>query len=210
MNHFPRLLTAFTAGLAFVACDATDTPADFDSDLETTSAATVAFDGASIELASIDIISNPIPCLRDYAEPDDRLEMAVAAEFDSPLARSACENDVDFFVMDLEAGQAADVVARFNRAEGDIEVVVSAPDGKFMGASEIRSDRAEVSFVAEEAGEHRIAELHQAASAWGQGLLDKAGVEKTRHDELLANASDQLAERAKDMDKRRKVAVAAT
>ncbi|MCP4873753.1 MAG: hypothetical protein GY898_34125 [Proteobacteria bacterium] len=156
MNHFPRLLTAFTAGLAFVACDATDTPADFDSDLETTSAATVAFDGASIELASLDIISNPIPCLRDYAEPDDRLEMAVAAEFDSPLARSACENDVDFFVMDLEAGQAADVVARFNRAEGDIEVVVSAPDGKFMGASEIRSDRAEVSFVAEEAGEHRI------------------------------------------------------
>lgn len=156
MNHFPRLLTAMTAGLAFVACDATQTPGDLDAAIDSSSAATVAFNGASLELASLDIISNPIPCLRDYAEPDDRLDVAVGTEFDSPLARSACENDVDFFVMELEAGQSADVVARFNRAEGDIEVVVSGPDGKFLGASEIRSDRAEVSFVAEVAGEHRI------------------------------------------------------
>jgi hypothetical protein len=116
----------------------------------------VAFDGVSLELASLGILGNPIPCFQDSAEPDDRIEEAVAAVFDSPMARSACNNDVDFFTMELEAGQAADVVARFNRAEGDIEVVVTGPDGSFLGASEIRGDRAEVGFRAERAGAHRI------------------------------------------------------
>jgi len=156
MNQFPRILTVFGAGLALVACETTDPAATPDSSLETSAAATVAFDGASYELAAADFLNNPFPCLRDYAEPDDRVETAVEADFDSPLPRSACGDDVDFFTMALEAGQVADVVARFNRAEGDIEVIVTAPDGKFLGSSEIRGDRAEVSFVAEEAGDHRI------------------------------------------------------
>ncbi len=155
MNHFPRLLTAFCLTLGLAACDATIDDAPLAPEVEDSVASySTAPTEWTFEQATEYL--NMFPCLADYAEPDDRIELAASTGYDAPLSRSACADDVDFFSMDLEAGAAARVVARFNRAEGDIEVMVSGPDGKFMASSEIRGDRAEVEFEAAESGAHRI------------------------------------------------------
>lgn len=153
-DRLPRMIASLALAAGLVACDAT-----YEDAAPTTESDALSFSvdqpaGFSIERVPEGTFH--IPCLNDPAEPDDDVASAVAASFDVPMGRSACAGDVDFFTMHFEAGQAAEVVARFNRAEGDLEMMVADSDGKIIGTSEIRGDRAVAEIVAETAGTHRI------------------------------------------------------
>jgi len=142
---------ALAAGLA--ACDTSyDATAPVESDAQAFSFQ----EPASFSIERVPEGTFHIPCLADSGEPDDDAASAMAASWDSPVTRSACEGNVDFFTMDFEEGQPAEVVARFNRAEGDLELVISDPDGHIVASSEIRGDRAVAELVAGAAGTYRI------------------------------------------------------
>ena len=152
---------AFLSALAtFTGCDALNTEAPVGVDpyaLEGSGSPTIdAFEEMGMSASSGMDVEATYPCFEDAAEPDDRPELASVLSFDvSTDTRSAC-GDLDTFVMRLNAEQPAEIRARFDRSEGDIEVMIIGPRDELVAVSEIRGDTAHVEWTAEQAGDYTL------------------------------------------------------
>jgi hypothetical protein len=155
-----RTCAFLSAVVTFTACDALNTEPPVGVDpyaLEGSDSPTIdTFEEMGMSVSAASEVVATYPCFRDAAEPDDRPELASSLSFDvSSEKHSAC-GDADNFAIRLSPEQPAQIRARFDRSEGDIEILVISPRDEVVAVSEIRGDAAHVEWTAEQAGEYTL------------------------------------------------------
>jgi len=110
--------------------------------------------------ATVDYIV-PEDCADDDLEPNNQCAMATPIDDGVLDDLVACRNFDDWYTLDLQAGDYVQAEIRFRHSSGDLDLEAYAPDcNTRLALSRSSTDREQVEFQAEQAGQYRLRVLY--------------------------------------------------
>jgi len=96
--------------------------------------------------------------VQDEFEPNDSRQSAAAIDAGTYEDLEVPSDGIDYYAVDLEAGQQIDVTVRFTHEDGDIDARLYPPgeDSRFVREGSSSTDDEELSYTAEENGTHYV------------------------------------------------------
>ena len=127
----------------------------------------------------------------DRFEPNDAVGQATPLEPGEYDDLTITEGDVDFYAVDVEAGDAISASLNFSHAQGDLDLYVLSPAAEVVARNVTETDDENVSAVAAQSGTYYVAVVgfENATARYDLGLTVSDGDEQTAADELEPNDS---------------------
>ena len=115
------------------------------------------FDGATgpYDLTVDRTPGEPTPA-DDETEPNDGIENATATEPGNYTDLTVTEGDLDYYAVDLEAGDAMSASIDFSNDRGDLDFALLSPNGSVLLVNDSVSDNERLSYVASESGTYYL------------------------------------------------------
>ncbi len=112
----------------------------------------------------VQVAGAPAGCVADSFEPNNDIAAATTAPSGTIANLAICENDDDFYAVNLSSGQAATFDALFANAEGDIDLRLFDPAGTQVASSLTVDDNESISYTPTQSGTFVVrANLYQDA-----------------------------------------------
>ncbi|MFC7136419.1 PPC domain-containing protein [Halobaculum litoreum] len=92
----------------------------------------------------------------DALEPNDDTGNATALEPGTYTDLTVAEDDLDFYAVDLAAGDALSASIAFSNATGDLDFALLSPNGTLLAVSDSVTDAERLSTVADETGRYYL------------------------------------------------------
>ena len=106
---------------------------------------------------SIEVIGLSEVCFPDTYESDNDATGATAVvDEDTVTGLTACPTDVDWFAIDLLAGDVIDVAATFDNDEGDIDINLYSPSEIYLTAATSTDDDEVLNYTTNDTGTHYV------------------------------------------------------
>lgn len=100
----------------------------------------------------LQVAGAPATCVADSFEPNDTIAAAMSAPAGTITNLGICENDDDFYAVNLSSGQAATINALFSDAEGDLDLRLIDPAGTQVASSLTVDDNESISYTPTQSG----------------------------------------------------------